>query len=430
MKKFIFNWFLAFLSISLLCYVHSVYQEYQKKKNPIHLRIDSLRSNYNNAYSNMESIEKKRKEYDDALKEREKEISDAPWYSRYYKKISYWYSYTIGQGKAEAERLDDQFNNAKEAVERVGNDLLATENEISTESKNLLKILCDFPILVKSLFLGLQYTFLLFVGYYLFGKIFLYYGVAPILQRRSLSLGDENMYYDWKNSESCQQLRIGDAGERVVVKGEEFHSKYNQDGIKKKTRWLLSRRYFLMSFFVGWDVCTVFYPKSDDKAVGLHVSHPDPNRYFIKIHLNEDKPVFVNPRALVAYTGNLKIRAQWHPFNIVAWLQGRIRYFCFSGNGALVLQGSGQLVNHNVQAKTGHSIVLRHNTAVAVSSNMKFSVQRNETFMPFCLGEASLFDDRLAGDGSVIQITGDSGRTKLAVARDSVWTIIGKFLGF
>lgn len=258
-------------------------------------------------------------------------------------------------------------------------------------------------------------------------KVILYYLLAPFIARFRIKLNQDDTHADFESFKPEQHFSLNAAaGHSILIKNQDYINKYAPENCRKKTVWLFSWKHPIMSWLEDLTVLTRFIPESPAQSVSVDITHSDPTIYFTTIKLSSH-PVYITPASIVAYSGSMKLKAIWsNLFNPAAWVMGRVRFYTATGDGILVIQGHGKLVNHTLT----DSMVLKMDSLAAAHSHLRFGVKPNETFIPYLLGQANLFDLKLSGKGQAIQTTAMPSSSMMAKFRDSALAILGKFLGF
>lgn len=258
--------------------------------------------------------------------------------------------------------------------------------------------------------------------------LFAYYVWAPFAAQFRVTPASGEGKFDWQASSADQHLTLCAApGHSITVKDQSYVIRYDAENCQKNTIWLLSRKHPLMCWVEDLTVMTRYTPTDSQHPISVSLTNDNPNMYFISIKLSEE-PVYIMPSSIVAYTGTLKLKAQWHFLSPAAWLIGRIRFYSATGDGILVLQGIGKLENSTLERESDMK-ALKMDTLVAAHGNIRLGIYRNETLIPYLMGQADIFDLQLKGKGQAIQTTALPKKTVVATFRDSLLAVIKHFLG-
>lgn len=236
---------------------------------------------------------------------------------------------------------------------------------------------------------------------YIIRTIF-YFVLAPIAQRRAaikISVpGISSTIPPVATSAASVSVRI--AGGRELLVREGFLQSSSTGGTKR-WRAVLDWRHPVASWATKLTGLTRI--RGSDETVTISAS-ADPFAEVAKLTLPAGTSLALHPRALVAVvqpiSSPLKISSHWRIFSLNAWLTLQLRYLVFHGPADLVIQGGrGIRAEKAVRGRT-----FAQDQLVGFSSDLSYSVSRNETFIPYLLGKVSLFRDKVDGGEGVLII--------------------------
>lgn len=251
-------------------------------------------------------------------------------------------------------------------------------------------------------------TLLVYLGL-LAWKLFCFYIFAPWIERRqSIQLFEGEAAAGASGSaelggeQGSKLLTLPLApGQVLTVCDEDYTGGYTDADVaklKKRTQWLFSGRYWLMSWLCGLVLMTRFEnARANTETHYITVTSDDPDEYFAEQHLEEGHPIFISPSDLVAYSDGIRIRAHWRLLSPVAWSMGQVRYYSLSGRGRVVVRSDGGLTGKSVT--TGCSYICKKHSIISAEQGVRLHVRRTETLMPYLFGKSDLFDLRLHGTG-------------------------------
>lgn len=221
-------------------------------------------------------------------------------------------------------------------------------------------------------------------------------------------------------------------GEALLVRDESYtggYMEYDNGLLQKRTQLLFSREYWLMSWLCGLCLLTRFTnPAGGVRTHDITITSDDPDEYFSTFTLQAGRRCYISPSDLVAFTGGVRIYARWRAW-LPAWCMGQIRYYVLTGNGAVVVRAEGGITAQNL--KTGETAVRKRHSLISASQGVRLHVRRTETLLPFLLGNASLFDLRLQGNGCFRMRNAVTRPRSLTERASHVFLeSLGKFLGF
>ena len=240
-------------------------------------------------------------------------------------------------------------------------------------------------------------------------KLFCFYIFAPwIEQRQSIQLFEGETAVSAPGSaelgskQGSKLLTLPLApGQVLTVCDEDYTGGYTDadvDKLEKRTQWLFSGRYWLMSWLCGLVLMTRFEnARANTETHYITVTSDDPDEYFYEQHLEEGHPIFISPSDLVAYSDGIRIRSHWRLLSLVAWSMGQVRYYSLSGRGRVVVRSDGGLSSKSVTP--GCSYICKKHSIISAEQGVRLHVRRTETLMPYLFGKSDLFDLRLHGIG-------------------------------
>lgn len=443
MKEYIYCWLKAFLLIFACCFIYGYYQMAMFGHTTTYTPpidgadrtelIKDLTEQLNRASKKVYEAEKSVEHFIDAIEKKQQEFARKKDELDALKSYDPRRYFVIREMEKIAIDLDD----LKAKRDKVQGDLIAAKDEVLS-IKTQIEILGGkvyrdlfaretfIHILRDSLRVSSLSLLAIWVGRVIW-KVILYYLLAPFIARFRIKLNQDDTHADFESFKPEQHFSLNAAaGHSILIKNQDYINKYAPENCRKKTVWLFSWKHPIMSWLEDLTVLTRFIPESPAQSVSVDITHSDPTIYFTTIKLSSH-PVYITPASIVAYSGSMKLKAIWsNLFNPAAWVMGRVRFYTATGDGILVIQGHGKLVNHTLT----DSMVLKMDSLAAAHSHLRFGVKPNETFIPYLLGQANLFDLKLSGKGQAIQTTAMPSSSIMAKFRDSALAILGKFLGF
>ena len=251
-------------------------------------------------------------------------------------------------------------------------------------------------------------TLLVYLGL-LAWKLFCFYIFAPWIERRqSIQLFEGKaaagapgtVEHGGEQGNKLITLPLA-PGQVLTVCDEDYTGGYTDADVaklKKRTQWLFSVRYWLMSWLCGLVLMTRFEnARANTETHYITVTSDDPDEYFSEQHLEEGQPIFISPSDLVAFSDGIRIRAHWRLLSPVAWSMGQVRYYSLSGRGRVIVRSDGGLTGKSVTP--GCSYICKKHSIISAEQGVRLHVRRTETLMPYLFGKSDLFDLRLHGTG-------------------------------
>lgn len=188
-------------------------------------------------------------------------------------------------------------------------------------------------------------------------------------------------------------------GEELLVK--HGYLQTTSEGGAKGTQWLLDARHPVTSFATGLTFLTRIRGQGEVTSVS---AVRDPFAEVTVMTLPEGAACVLQPRALAAVAQpmerRLRITARWRLWSLNAWLTLQLRYLVFHGPARLVLKG-GRGVRVE-RAQRGR--IFGQDQVIGFSTDLAYSVTRNETFWSYFIGREPLLKDRVAAGEGVLVI--------------------------
>lgn len=170
---------------------------------------------------------------------------------------------------------------------------------------------------------------------------------------------------------------------------------------EKRTQWLLSGSHPISSFVSGMRFLTCIKGAGEEVTISAVQDH----LYEVAmLTIPKGASAVVRPSSIAAIVQkqNLppRIEIKWRLFSIHAWLTFQFRFFVFHGESKIVLKG-GRGVRIE-PARQGR--IFGQDQVIGFSTDLAYSVVRNETFAPYLFGHSPLYKDRVEGRSGVVLI--------------------------
>jgi len=257
-----------------------------------------------------------------------------------------------------------------------------------------------------------------------------YYLLAPYVERRAaLRIMRPDTASAHVSAESKLLSCTIKQGETFIVKEERYTAgRHLSPDLKKNTKFIYSWHTPLMSLVCGLYNMNRFTNEDRCPCV-INISSDDPNDYFVEITLEPDSQYYIQPSALVAFSEGLRVHAAWRIFHLPAWCIGQLRFIILQGPGRIVLKGTGGVSKNMIVPEKEKAF--KKQTLLFSTSGVEQHVARTETFWPYLLGNADLFDLRLKGHGIFcFRNTTYSEHTIVGRTFNTLCSALGKILGF
>ena len=344
--------------------------------------------------------------------------------------------------KAEEERKR-VINLHKECCERIGHleaekaELESKHREAEMGLKNLQRQIrvAGMEYLVQGWCIPLQVSLLL-SAYVLLHRVLAYFVYVPLLGRylHGVQLPASVVPQDADDSSGGRKIIHCELspGDSLILKNERYCGGYSDaaagDQLQKRTRFIYSTRYWLMSLMCGLTIMTRFLNKSKE-VQHIRITSDDPDEYFCKFRLEEGAQIFVTPGDLVAFSGGVRLAVLNRLSSYSAWAMGQVRYYTLVGSGEVVLRAHGGMTR--IVSGGGRYNVHKKHSIIDAGGHLKLVPHRTETFIPYLLGNSSLYDVRIEGEGEYhIRNTAKKALTVSERLSNVFFSSLGKFLGF
>jgi hypothetical protein len=232
-------------------------------------------------------------------------------------------------------------------------------------------------------------------------RLFAYFILAPLAMRRPavrvrVRSRKGLVIPASERSTTSVAIRLG-AGEELLVRNGYLQT--TSDTGRKSTQWLLDGRHPITSLVSGLNFLTRIRGEGEITTVS---AVRDPFAEVAVLTLPNGVACVLQPRALAAVVQpirrRLRVTSHWRLLSLNAWLTLQLRYLVFHGPSRLVLKG-GRGVRVE-RAERGR--ILAQDQVIGFSTDLAYSVTRNETFWPYMLGREPLLRDRVAAGNGVL----------------------------
>ena len=357
-----------------------------------------------------------------------------------------------GEAKEEYKRLKERLEELPGKMEELSEKKTTLEQEINTMTEQLRQLRKRDSLIGRLTAIGillytglsihwgnaLGWTFYLFLLSVIW-KISAYYLIAPLIEKmRTINLFEKEEPSETQPVESADKGKklitlMLQPGESITVRDESYSGGYTdyRDGqLIKRTCWIFSLRYLIMSWLCGLYLMTRFtHVRPDGTPHELIITSDDPDEYFTVITLRKGDKRYITPSELVAYSDSIQLKAHWRFFSLVAWCMGQVRYYILSGEGQVVLKSEGGITASRVSGTK--CCIRKKHSVIYTTEGVKMHIRRTETFAPYFLGRTGLFDLRMQGNGFFYM---RNAAVKPTTLTDKIaYTFlegIGKFFGF
>lgn len=167
----------------------------------------------------------------------------------------------------------------------------------------------------------------------------------------------------------------------------------------------------------------------DERVTAATLSTPDdPDSYLMRIDFADHPGLVMRPRHVVGVIGTPQLETRWR-WGIQSLATWQVRYILFSGTGALIVQGRGDVRATNPRGGTTR---MEQHLVMGFDSRLSVGVNRTEVFWPYLWGRTPLVDDEFAGSHPLFWEKASTQGPSNPVARafDAFFSAFGKLLGF
>lgn len=232
-------------------------------------------------------------------------------------------------------------------------------------------------------------------------RLFCYFILAPIAMRRPAiriaRTGSSRPIPPAARSTTSVDIELRPGEELLVKHG---YLQTTSEVGAKGTQWFLDGRHPITSLATGLTFLTRIRGQAQVTSVS---AVRDPFAEVTVMTVPDGAACVLQPRALAAVVQpmnrRLRITAVWRLFSLNAWLTLQLRYLVFHGPARLVLKG-GRGVRVE-RAQRGR--IFGQDQIIGFSTDLAYSVTRNETFWSYFIGREPLLKDRVAaGEGMLV----------------------------
>jgi hypothetical protein len=221
-------------------------------------------------------------------------------------------------------------------------------------------------------------------------KALLYFGVAPLAERRPpirLAPSDRGEVTLTSSSAVSQRVRL-EPGQELLVQPRAVQSSPHQAA--KRTRWLFKAALPLSSLASGLYALTEIRTRSPDTVLVSAIGGPLAE--IVLVRVERGSGLVVRPRALRGLVQPIdepvRIDRRWR-LGLSAWLTLQFRYLIFNGPCTLIVEGA-----RGVRLEpTGPGRGSNQAATLGFSAGVAYGVARSETFGAYLMGQQALFND-------------------------------------
>lgn len=239
---------------------------------------------------------------------------------------------------------------------------------------------------------------------YFFGptvaKVFLYYGMAPLIMRgKPVRLNPAaGVLPEVSASRVSLDVPLRE-GNRLWIRERFLQS--SDEGVVKKTRFLLDWKIPFTCLASGLTELIELKPAKEAGEQHITLSNQaNPHIELALITLGEGSTLVLRPSFLAGIATeqgrNVRIRRRWQIFRWQAWVTLQFRYFEFVGPARLVVAGSRGVRVERLAATARRT---NQDATIGFTPALDYKPVRAETFWGYYRDMNPLFDDLFAGEG-------------------------------
>ena len=304
------------------------------------------------------------------------------------------------------------------------------EAQINIMDGQINKLFWNIVSSIKKSFASIFYILIFAFLAPFFIRIFLYYCLAPLLDKAPpLQIHPDKPGASVAIGSSERAINIVVDSQHPLFVRENYLKQYDKKTTFKNTKLFWNWRYPFTCYVAGLRFLTKITTKNKSENGIAFISPEDPDKYLMEISLEDHPGLVVYPAKIVGISGNIKIKSQWFIRSIHSWSAGQLRYIIFHGTGKIYLEGYGDVY---VQNETSQPLSLEPSLLLCFDSRLSLTTSRTETFFPYFRGKASLVDYTFMGDKFFFSQISSFGKEKdfLTKASGNLWNVIGKLFGF
>lgn len=269
-------------------------------------------------------------------------------------------------------------------------------------------------------------------------SLFMYYGLARWIARGrpiQFSQSPDKLPEVGESRVSVEaSLRKND-----ILRIKEKFLQASDEGVQKKTRFVLDWRIPLTSFACGLtELVELRNPGVSDVFRVTLSNGDDPHIELAIVDVPEGASIILRPSFLAGVIQRderpLEIRRHWQLFRWQSWVTGQFRFFEFVGPCRLVISGSRGVRTEQLLARVeGPPFARRTNqdATIGFTPNLSYRPVRAETFWSYYRGMNPLFDDLFAGQGLFLlqETSTPGGAAKAGRFWATIWNGVLKVFG-
>jgi hypothetical protein len=238
------------------------------------------------------------------------------------------------------------------------------------------------------------------------GKVFLYYGFAPLISRgKPIRLADSLDAFPLVGASGVSVEAGLWPGEILRVK--EKFLQASDEGVRKQTRFVLDWRIPFTSVACGLiELVELRHGHAGGEHRVTLSNSDDPHIELAIIQVPEAASLVLRPSYLAGVIQNadqpLSIKRRWQIFRWQSWVTLQFRFFEFLGPCRLIVAGSRGVRAERLLERDGNLRPARRtnqDATIGFTPNLEYRPVRAETFWSYYRGMNPLFDDVFAGPG-------------------------------
>jgi hypothetical protein len=239
-----------------------------------------------------------------------------------------------------------------------------------------------------------------------FGKLALFYGLAPFLARRRPIRLAETMAAWPEVGESGGSIEAALwPGETLRVKGKFLQT--SDDGLAQRTCWMLDWRHPLASIVCGLVGLVEMRHPHAGSALRVTLANADePRNDLALVNVPEGASFVLRPSYLAGAIGRadepLIVRRRWTWWRSPAWVTRQLCFFEFVGPCRLIVGGPRGVRIESLTARDDQPAPVRRTNrgaAIGFTPNLDYRPVRTEEFWPYFRSRTPLFDGLFVGPG-------------------------------
>ena len=317
-------------------------------------------------------------------------------------------------------------------LESLKNNTYHERYNLDQKTNALARVLYNFIEYAKKHYLVVISGILALILLPLVLKFILYYILAgnlgksqPVKLTQAINQPDP----DTMVGAQASKLEVEIHEDRPFTVKQGYLAAHDNQGCKKETKWIWSKKYWLLSLAAGLHNMTRVYLGKDQSVPSkVIMTTEDPDSQIVEIKLENHPGIVIRPSAVAGTSGSIKLRSKWVLNNLNSLITGQIRYLIFHGTGSVYVEGFKGIESNQPGA---NNTSIDQDKLLGFDSRLLLKASRTETFWPYLRGREALVEYSFSGPYDMLYELGSLKKEKDGVTSffNTMLSSIGKVFG-